>query len=426
MFAPPLSDILHNQKESAKTLLLGCLSKFLGGFNGREGCQFEGCNGEISRGLQVKSPCEEMVEYNYYETIYEKGKMNRSENTNRAYRDINQPTGGTPDEGGAGAGNRLLSVACYFGLAPFMWFFESAYRKNRYINHHISYSLAFIFVGICMVVFQIIGEVVLYRMFGEELLVPQQANLLDNWFYIWTTLLTILLLIISMIANFAWIISLLGALLGRVWRLPVVSSIASMRSVIYFTVCFSLLLFVLSVALIGIGVHSVQIANSQPEKADVYILYTVGGYINAPGLYETYTPPSWAVTMAFYPLVLTGLDRFGENSVSILPLSEDSFNQAIENGRFIFIASHGGQSPGKLTVSMSPYREYGPADVPQQLVGNQLQFVYFAGCDAGRLEDQWRRVLRLEDAVMFDRVSLVVEHLIWVWTKSPMIISALK
>jgi hypothetical protein len=157
----------------------------------------------------------------------------------------------------------------------------------------------------------------------------------------------------------------------------------------------------------------------------VYVLYTVGGYIPVERLYETYTPPGWAVTMAFYPLVQAGIERYGENRVSVLPLTEANINQAIHSGRFIFIASHGGSTPGTFSSAALPYHEYGPANVPQGYVGDWLQFVYFAGCDAGYLESQWRSVLRVEDAIMFDRISYVDEHMLWVWFKSPGVIAAL-
>jgi hypothetical protein len=177
--------------------------------------------------------------------------------------------------------------------------------------------------------------------------------------------------------------------------------------------------------LVGLGVRSVQIANSLPEKGDVYILYTQGGYIPINGLYETYTPPRWAVTMAFYPLVQAGMKEYGDQGVSVLPLSEDSFNKAIQNGRFIFVASHGGVSSGAFTISALPYKEYKPSDVAQNLVGEQLQYVYFAGCWTGNLESEWRRVLGLDDATMFNRLSFVDEHMLWVWFKSPGVIRGL-
>lgn len=313
--------------------------------------------------------------------------------------------------------NRILSVACYFGLSPFLWFFKSFRRKNPLVDYHLLYSLAFDFIVIWMIVIQIAAEVFLYWIFGSDMQSPVAWGL--------SIALTIVLLIVSSVWQIIWSISALGAILGRVWRIPVIAQVARMKFAVNFTVYLSLLLTVFSLWLIGIGIHSAQIASTPPQKADVYVLYTVGGYLPVSGYYETYTPPKWAVVMTFYPLVRAGMDKFGDDRVSVLPLSEETFSEAIQNGRFIFIASHGGISPGKITMSTLPYQEYGPADVPQNLIGNQLQFVYFAGCDAGILRSDWLRVLHLEDAIMFDRISIVGEHLFWVWTKSPSLISGL-
>jgi hypothetical protein len=58
-------------------------------------------------------------------------------------------------------------------------------------------------------------------------------------------------------------------------------------------------------------------------------------------------------------------------------------------------------------------------------VGEQLEFAYFAGCWTGTLESDWRQVLGLDDAIMFDRLSYVDEHMLWVWFKSPSVIRSL-
>jgi hypothetical protein len=111
--------------------------------------------------------------------------------------------------------------------------------------------------------------------------------------------------------------------------------------------------------------------------------------------------------------------------VRVIPLSEESFNEAIHNGRFIFVASHGGHYPGAFTISSDPHKQYLPADVAPAQVGEQLQYVYFAGCWTGDLESQWRQALGLDDAKMFARLSYVNEHLLWVWLQSPAVIAAL-
>ena len=321
--------------------------------------------------------------------------------------------------------SRVLSIAGYLGLAPFLWFFESAYDDDGFVKHHLSYSLAFGFLGLCLLALQVAAWVVIYRLFAGDIIVDNQIDPANRFS---SSLNTVdgILVVVGLIVSTANSASFLSAISGREWRIPVIDGLAKAKPVLQFTVIASLTLFVLSIVALGAVFHSMQIASQTPERADVYVLYTQGGYIPTPGLYETFTPPSWMVTLAFYPVVLAGTDKFGSDHVAILPLSLENFRHAVQNGKFVFIASHGGQTPGSLTFSFQPYMEYRPENVPTGLAGDQLQFVYFAGCDAGRRESAWHHALGYDQAIMFDRISLVGEHLVWVWTKSPAVIYSLQ
>ena len=323
--------------------------------------------------------------------------------------------------------NRILSVACYFGLAPFLWFSGVIRQQNRLLNHHLLSSLAFSFTILFALAFDVVTGLIQYwatLALWHPTLAEYRASVIPMW--IICDLMNFGLVLIVSIFGFAWLAAIVGAWHGRTPHIPIISSVASNYQAVKLGMYWSLCIEFVLVLLIGIGVRSMQIAKSLPEKGDVYILYTQGGYIPINGLFETYTPPRWAVTMAFYPLVQAGMEKFGDQAVAVLPLSEDSFNQAIHNGRFIFVASHGGISSGAFTISDVPYKEYKPSDVAQSLVGQQLQYVYFAGCWTGDLESEWRQVLGLDDAMMFNRLSYVDEHMLWVWFKSPEVIGGLK
>ena len=103
-----------------------------------------------------------------------------------------------------------------------------------------------------------------------------------------------------------------------------------------------------------------------------------------------------------------------------------SYNRAIGAGKFIFIASHGGSEPGSFSLSVLPHIQYLPSDIQPSHVGEDLQFVYFSGCYTGKLENEWKEVLRLDDAILFDRLSAVDEHMLWAWLISPSVIKNLQ
>jgi hypothetical protein len=323
--------------------------------------------------------------------------------------------------------SRFLSVACYLGLAPFLWLSGVTRQQNRLLNHHLLHSLAFSFTILFALVIDLVLSLIQYwatLAFWHPTLAEFRASVIPMW--IICDLVNFGLILIILVFGFTWLNAVVGAWRGRTPHIPIISSVASNDQAVKLGMYWSLLVEFVFILLIGLGVRSIQIAKSLPEKGDIYILYTQGGYIPIKGLYETYTPPRWAVTMAFYPLVKAGMEKFGEQAVAVLPLSEDSFNQAIQNGRFIFVASHGGISSGAFTISDLPYREYKPSDVAQDLVGKQLQYAYFAGCWTGDLESEWRQVLSLDDAMMFNRLSYVDEHMLWVWFRSPGVLKGLK
>jgi hypothetical protein len=103
--------------------------------------------------------------------------------------------------------------------------------------------------------------------------------------------------------------------------------------------------------------------------------------------------------------------------VNIQPLSDSSFREAIHNGRFVFVASHGGREIGSFTSSYNPYKNFLPYEVLSGETGPQLRYVYFTACDAGFLGADWERALSPAQVQAFARISYVPEHFCWVWTK---------
>jgi hypothetical protein len=322
---------------------------------------------------------------------------------------------------------RLLSAACYFGLAPLLWYSGVLRQQNRLLKHHLLYSLAFAFTTLCVLVVDLFSDVIQYwvTVYAWN---PTMDEFRASPILIWILcdLMAFIFGLITLLWGSTWLAGVICAWRGRTTRIPILAWAASNSIALHLGVYWSLLVEISLALAIGVGVHSMHLAHSLADKGDVYILYTQGGYIPIDGLYQTYTPPRWAVTMAFYPLVRAGMEKYGAQGVAVLPLSEASFNEAIHNGRFIFVASHGGDSSGSFTISYQPYRAYLPADVVQSQAGEQLQYVYFAGCWTGDRAAEWRQVLGLEDGKMFNRLSFVNEHMMWAWLKSPAVIAALE
>lgn len=329
---------------------------------------------------------------------------------------------------GAEKKTRLLSVAAYLGLAPFLWLSGVNHQQNRVLKHHMLYSLGLSFVTLCAVVWYLFQGSITYSIFTyfwRPTLAEFDAAAIANMAY------TLIDMALTFVAIVAWVsallICLVGAMHGRTPQINLFSWLTSKPWVVRTAVLWTLIIEVLIFLLLGLGLRSIQLAErEQPPDAKVYVLYTIGGYIPLPVLGETFTPPRWMVTMAFYPTVKAGMETFGEDGVALLPLTEENFSQAVRTGKFIFVASHGGASSGSFTLSMRPHIQYSPSNVDPANVGEDLQFAYFAGCFTGDLEAEWNQTLHAEELIMFDRISFVDEHMLWVWLKSPGVIKNLQ
>lgn len=323
---------------------------------------------------------------------------------------------------------RSLSVLSYLGLGPFLWFSGVSRQRNSVLRHHVEHSLGFALLTLL--------AIILYEM---EYLPAQFVNI-----YVWkpsleeylalmqriSPVLTIMHVASSfLIVYFCiyWVLSLIAAWRGKTIRILLLSHLVT-RPIAQIIAAYWFVLIDISIlAVIFMSVRSIELASRPPsENAKVYVLYTIGGYIPVEGLFETYTPPRWVATLGFYRLVATGINKYGEDGVAVLPLTEENFDRAIGAGKFIFIASHGGSEPGSFSLSVLPHIQYLPSDIQPSHVGEDLQFVYFSGCYTGKLENEWKEVLRLDDAILFDRLSAVDEHMLWAWLISPSVIKNLQ
>lgn len=325
--------------------------------------------------------------------------------------------------GGLESKNRALSIACYFGLAPWIWL-TGANKKISFLRHHLFYSLS---IFLLWVGWFLVSIILLFQCsIKNEYLIQWNANvgIIKAWdflFYFWNIVQTPIAVILFAI----WITGILDGLRGRGRRIPFLAKIASSRWLMSFSAFFVTLVEICILCLFYIGNRSAQIVNTSVEKADVYILYTVGGYYNVGDtLNTTYTPPRWLVATAFYPLWKAGTEKWGKTSVKVLPLSENSFKDAIGNGRFVFVASHGGDKPGSFTVSYTPYKALLPSDILPGEANPNLQFVYIAGCSTNDgAGANWQAVLSPAQVLSFSGMSFIDRHMQWIWFKSPQVIA---
>ncbi|GAB4505047.1 MAG: hypothetical protein Fur0043_20420 [Anaerolineales bacterium] len=318
---------------------------------------------------------------------------------------------------------RALGIACYLGFAPLFWLVGIERTQNEYLQHHYRYSLfislLLFFIVITTAIAEGLGYAITTALWNPSPNELKSAFWLERLFDYGGSLMLFLWVL-------AWTIGIVGAWRERMPRFPLLSNLTHQPAWKNFALGWSVSLRIGLLLLAFVAGHGVLLTRGPADAPQVYILYTNGGYIPTESLWASYTPPRWTFSLFFYPIVTAAVRRWGPGSVAIQPLSEATFRNAIRNGRFIFVASHGGREPGNFSYSFEPYKEVSPASLRPGESGEQLGFVYFAACYAGYREAEWKHALSPAEVMTYARVSYVEEHFIWVWTKGAKTIAALK
>jgi hypothetical protein len=101
------------------------------------------------------------------------------------------------------------------------------------------------------------------------------------------------------------------------------------------------------------------------------------------------------------------------------PDEAESFAESVASGRFVYVAVHGVNGP-----LMYRGGEFTPGDVARTMaIGKNLEYVYLSACHSGDLAADWQSVLAPAKVVTFPRVSLYLEHAVFLWYTAPRLIA---
>jgi hypothetical protein len=186
---------------------------------------------------------------------------------------------------------------------------------------------------------------------------------------------------------------------------------------------FVIVLQILTLLIQGITLRANYLTQSHMETASVYLLYENALYMGG----NVYGVPEWFFSLGFYPIAEKAASRWGDASIAVEPLSKNALETALKNGRFVFVASHGGYQMGGISLTPDPKDEYFPESINKiGGVGKNLQFVYLAGCNIGNRHDEWTQALSPAKVLMFDRISLISEHIHWLLFDGPKVVMELQ
>lgn len=300
---------------------------------------------------------------------------------------------------------RLLAVLLYFGLAPCMW--RACLRDDRrFLRVHFVQSLIvalfFVFLligylGLLVWVFDLIHNdpdrferirtTTSYRFWVDW--VPSILTFL--WLALWGSGITL-------------------AVLGSSFQFPGFGWLSRRKWAMYGAFATGSPFYLGLLVLVVLTLHASSLTDGRVRPASAYMLYDDLGYV-----------PKWVFDVGFYRVSKAAKRKWGRGEVVVAPISREAIDTALQNGRFVFLATHGGGGridTGKLV--------FGPEDINREHVGDRLQFVYIAACDAGSEARKWRRALAPTEVFTYDRDSYVEEHVRWLWTKGPKKIRELK
>jgi hypothetical protein len=301
--------------------------------------------------------------------------------------------------------SRILCVSFYLGLAPLLAVSLFRREKDQVIKHHYRQSLAIFLILLCIFIFYLcyFTSATVLLLYSSEI---YQSFPFDIVLFVISACLFLLWLLL-------WTYGVFQAVRGSIHNIPFTSRIINNKTLMSISLGWEILLFA-SIAVSAIfTTFSTRLAYDHLEPCSTYMLYDDMGFI-----------PHWAFTLAFYRMSLATTERWGKGSVVVAPLSKWAINYAFQNGRVVFVASHG--TEGLIKISRWTNERFGPKDVNSEDIGSELQFVYLAGCNSGKLGSEWKNALRPAEAKTFDRLSANAEHLSWLWNKGPRLIHTLR
>lgn len=305
----------------------------------------------------------------------------------------------------------FLNILCYLGFAPEVFISKEKYSNSSNFAHVINGLFLNLLLAISFIFF-------IYTQIAEWLIFVDKENTLSNNFII--TLMDYASFIPFLIWFFFFAIGLVLSVFNISFAFPLLGLFFNNKVFNKFIVGFLIFMQTLTILTIGITIRAVKLTNSNPQTATVYMIYENALYIGQ----DTYSVPKWIFSLGFYPIAEISNYRWGAGSVSVQPLSQDSLETALKNGRFVFIASHGNYGLLSNPTSSKGYIE--PADIIPLGKNNNLQFVYLAGCKSGDLKELWELVFSPAKVKTFDRFSWIPEHVVWLWFSGPKIVSSLQ
>lgn len=292
------------------------------------------------------------------------------------------------------------AAALYLGTAPF-FVFSRRRRHNAFIHHHYTQAMGLILLGLFFLSLSVLLVLVisclmvyyrpLYDAIHPEALL---RSLMRKLFIVWATI---------------WLFALLLSLMGSRRPVLLVHWLGTRKRLALAAAISVWMLYAAAAASAILAFQSSRMLRNDGSPGSAYLLYEDNDRF-----------PRWLFALGFRRCAVAAREKWGEDSVLMLKLTDHSLARALREGRFVFVGSHG-TAQGLLTKE--GFIE--PGHVLAMTKNPALQFVYLAGCDSGAQRATWDNAFHPATVVTYDRLTAVLEHIWWLWKRGPEIIRQL-
>ena len=283
---------------------------------------------------------------------------------------------------------RVLAASYYCGTAPFLGYLKSR-KDNAYANHHFKQALCIHFALLAIIMLYATTSVTLSYIlvfrrdwYEGTALEPTALMVVRRAFLCWMVM---------------WAFAAWWAFRGSWQAFPLFGRLAKYRVVMLGSLVGYTAVVVAAAITFGLTVHASTLTRGEGEPAQAYMLYDDMDML-----------PHWLFNLGFYSIAKASIEKWGEDSVVVAPLTKEALASSLEHGTFVFVLSHG--TDAGLHTRAFKIR---PKDAAPRGTGQRLRLVYLTGCDSGALAEDWEATLAPAKVITFDRLSAWLEHIYW-------------
>lgn len=294
--------------------------------------------------------------------------------------------------------DRLAAAADYLCLAP-LQLPQRELFTDRFRDAHHRFALAMFFLLLVVV-----------ALYAAGIAVVTAAIMIDrSWYEDWHIEFKVLGILRKVFLAWGvfWLFAMATALLGREAYLPVVWRLALRTRLLLATAWVWRALYAVFLCVGLFAAHADGKLRQDARPGKVYILYEDGHRF-----------PRWLFDIGFYPIARAAEQRFGPGEAVMLRVTKDSLHRAAKEATFLFLGTHG-MKQGILV----PEGFFRATDIAHDEVNPGLQYVYMSGCDQAT---DWEEAFAPAKVVTFDRLTTVVEHILWMWFDGPDVVRGLR